>query len=94
MQLLRPESLEDAAAALGNGSVPLAGGTELVPLLRNRLVEAETLVDVRGLVPRGIGGTRVGAGTTLGLELLEECGSAELRRARDVMGRSSAGRAS
>ena len=66
MQLLRPESLDAAEAALGNGSVALAGGTELVPLLRSRLVEADTLVDVRELVPRGIDGTRVGAGTTLG----------------------------
>ena len=66
MQLLRPESLDVAEAALGNGSVALAGGTELVPLLRSRLVEADTLVDVRELVPRGIDGTRVGAGTTLG----------------------------
>ena len=65
MQLLRPESVEDAAAALGNGSVALAGGTELVPLLRARIVQAETLVDVRGVVPRGIDGTRVGAGSTL-----------------------------
>ncbi len=65
MQLLRPESLEAAAAVLGNGSVPLAGGTELVPLLRNRLLETETLVDVRELVPRGVEGTRIGAGTTL-----------------------------
>jgi xanthine dehydrogenase YagS FAD-binding subunit len=65
LQLLRPESLEAAAAVLGNGSVPLAGGTELVPLLRSRLLEAETLVDVRELVPRGVEGTRIGAGTTL-----------------------------
>jgi xanthine dehydrogenase YagS FAD-binding subunit len=65
LQLLRPESLEAAAAVLGNGSVPLAGGTELVPLLRNRLLETETLVDVRELVPRGVEGTRIGAGTTL-----------------------------
>ena len=65
MQLLRPESLEAAEAALGNGSVALAGGTELVPLLRSRIVEAETLVDVRGVVPRGVDGTRIGAGTTL-----------------------------
>jgi xanthine dehydrogenase YagS FAD-binding subunit len=65
LQLLRPESLEAAAAVLGNGSVPLAGGTELVPLLGSRLVEAETLVDVRALVPRGVEGTRIGAGTTL-----------------------------
>jgi xanthine dehydrogenase YagS FAD-binding subunit len=36
-----------------------------VPLLRDGLVEADTLVDVAGLVPRGIDGTRIGAGTTL-----------------------------
>jgi xanthine dehydrogenase YagS FAD-binding subunit len=65
LQLRQPESLEAAAAELGNGSVALAGGTDLVTLLRDRLVEAETLVDVRGVVPRGIDGTRIGAGTTL-----------------------------
>jgi xanthine dehydrogenase YagS FAD-binding subunit len=67
LQLVQPESLDAAAAALGNGSVALAGGTELVPLLRSRLVQAETLVDVRGVVPRGVheGGSRIGAGTTL-----------------------------
>ena len=50
---------------LGNGSVALAGGTDLVPLLRDRIVHAETLVDVRPAIPRGIDGTRIGAGTTL-----------------------------
>jgi xanthine dehydrogenase YagS FAD-binding subunit len=65
LELLRPESREAAAAALGNGSVALAGGTELVPLLRDGIVHAETLVDVRTVVPRGIEGTRIGAGTTL-----------------------------
>ncbi len=65
MQLLRPESLASATASLGNGSVALAGGTELVPLLRSQLVSAETLVDVRGVVPRGVEGTRIGAATTL-----------------------------
>jgi len=65
LQLLRPESLASATASLGNGSVALAGGTELVPLLRSQLVEAETLVDVRGVVPSGVDGTRIGAGTTL-----------------------------
>ena len=54
MELLRPESAEAAAAALGNGSVALAGGTELVPLLRDGLVHAETLVEVGHVVPRGI----------------------------------------
>ena len=65
MQLLRPESAEAAAAALGNGTVALAGGTELVPLLRDGIVSAETLVELRDVVPRGIDGTRIGAGTTL-----------------------------
>jgi xanthine dehydrogenase YagS FAD-binding subunit len=65
LRLVRPESGEAAAAALGNGSVALAGGTELVPLLRSRIVEAETLVDIRGIVPRGVDGTTIGAGTTL-----------------------------
>jgi len=67
LQLLRPDSLDSATAELGNGSVALAGGTDLVPLLRDRLVEAETLVELRGVVPRGVhdGGSRIGAGTTL-----------------------------
>lgn len=68
MELLRPDSLQAAQDALedGSGSVPLAGGTELVPLVRDRLLEATTLVDIRGVVPRGIEGTRIGAATTLG----------------------------
>ena len=36
-----------------------------MPLLRDGLVEAETLVDVLALLPRGIDGTRIGAATTL-----------------------------
>ena len=65
MQLLRPDSVDAATAALGNGSVALGGGTDLVPLLRERIVDAETLVELRDVVPRGIDGTRIGAGTTL-----------------------------
>jgi xanthine dehydrogenase YagS FAD-binding subunit len=65
LQLQRPESAEAATAALGNGSVALAGGTELVPLIRDGLVNAETLVAIRDVVPRGIDGTRIGASTTL-----------------------------
>jgi xanthine dehydrogenase YagS FAD-binding subunit len=66
LELTRPDSLEAAQAAVGNGSFALAGGTELVPLVRDRLVPASTFVDVRDLLPRGIDGTRIGAGTTLG----------------------------
>jgi xanthine dehydrogenase YagS FAD-binding subunit len=65
LRLLRPESPEAAAEALGNGSVALAGGTDLVPLLRDGLVRADTLVHLADAVPRGIDGTRIGAGTTL-----------------------------
>jgi xanthine dehydrogenase YagS FAD-binding subunit len=65
LQLVRPESAEAAAALLGNGTVALAGGTEVVPLMRGGLLRAETLVDVRTVIPRGIDGTRIGAGTTL-----------------------------
>jgi xanthine dehydrogenase YagS FAD-binding subunit len=65
LKLLRPESAEAAAAALGNGSVALAGGTELVPLLRDGIVRADELVELRDVIPRGVAGTRIGAGTTL-----------------------------
>ena len=65
MELLRPDSIEQATAALGNGSVGLAGGTEVVPLLRDRLLEADRLVRLDRVVPRGIDGGRIGAGTTL-----------------------------
>jgi len=64
VELRQPSSLEELDGA--SNSLLLAGGTDLVPLLRDGLVEAETLVDVRGVVPRGVeGGTRIGAGTTL-----------------------------
>ena len=66
--LVRPSSLEDVRG------VPLAGGTDLVPLLRDGLVEAEELADVRELLPRGLDGDRIGAGTTL----------AELERSPDA----------
>ena len=49
MELLRPSSVEEV-----DGGVILHGGTEVVPLLHDRLLEAERLVDVRGLVPRGV----------------------------------------
>ena len=65
MELLRPSSAEEATGALGNGSRALAGGTELVPLMRDGLVRTDTLVDISDVVPRGIDGTRIGAGTTL-----------------------------
>jgi xanthine dehydrogenase YagS FAD-binding subunit len=60
VELLRPSSLEEL-----DGGTPLAGGTELVPLLRDGLVEARALVHIAPLLPRGIVDGRIGAGTTL-----------------------------
>jgi xanthine dehydrogenase YagS FAD-binding subunit len=64
LRLERPSSREEAVAALAAGRA-LAGGTELVPLLRDGIVEADALVDVSGVVPRGISGGTIGAATTL-----------------------------
>ena len=61
MELLRPSDLAEL-----DGGLFLHGGTEVVPLLNDGLLSAETLVDVRGVVPRGVDGAVIGAGTTLG----------------------------
>lgn len=68
--LSRPSSLDRVEGT------PLAGGTDLVPLLRDGLARADALADVRALLPRGVevGGARVGAGTTL----------AELERSKEI----------
>ena len=63
MELLQPSSLEELDTA-GPGLL-LAGGTDVVPIIRNRLLDIDTLVDIRAVVPRGIDGTTIGAGTTL-----------------------------
>jgi CO/xanthine dehydrogenase FAD-binding subunit len=63
--LVRPESADEAVQALGNGAKALAGGTELVPLLRDGLTSADTLVQLAHAVPRGIQGGKIGAGTSL-----------------------------
>jgi len=60
VELLRPSRLEEL-----DGGLPIHGGTEVVPLLRDGILQAETLVDVRGIVPRGVRGSTIGAGTTL-----------------------------
>ncbi len=73
-RLRRPASLEEASGRLGNGARALAGGTDLVPLLRDELVRTEELVDVRALLPRGVENGRIGAGTTL----------SELERSDDI----------
>jgi xanthine dehydrogenase YagS FAD-binding subunit len=63
VQLRHPSSL--ATLDLSGDAVLLAGGTEVVPLLREGLLTADSLVDLAGLVPSGIDGPRIGAATTL-----------------------------
>jgi len=60
VELLRPSSVEQL-----DGGLVVHGGTEVVPLLREGLIETERLVDVRGIVPRGVRDSVIGAGTTL-----------------------------
>jgi xanthine dehydrogenase YagS FAD-binding subunit len=60
VKYLQPSSVESL-----DGGLFVHGGTEVVPLLRDGILKAETLVDVRGVVPRGISGSVIGAGTTL-----------------------------
>jgi xanthine dehydrogenase YagS FAD-binding subunit len=60
LELVKAASLADV-----DGGLAMHGGTEVVPLLRDGILQAEKLVDVRGVIPRGIQGNRVGAGTTL-----------------------------
>lgn len=72
--LLRPTRLDAAVAALAaqpEGARPIAGGTAVVPMWRERLLHVATLVDLGRLEElRGISfGDRqawIGAGTTLG----------------------------
>ena len=61
MELRRASSLDDIAS----NTVLLAGGTEVVPLIRSGLVQTDALIDIRGVVPQGIDGNRIGAGATL-----------------------------
>ena len=60
MELLRPSDVAEL-----DGGLFIHGGTEVVPLLREGLLEAEQLVDVRGVVPRGVQDGVIGAGTSL-----------------------------
>ena len=60
MELLRASSVEQL-----DGGVFVHGGTEVVPLVRDGLLDGSRLVDVRGVVPRGVRDGVIGAGTTL-----------------------------
>lgn len=74
-EYVRAKNLSDAFRLLGKNAKVIAGGHSLVPLLRFRLAQPETLIDI-GQLPqlKGIkkagGGMKIGAGTTY-RELLE-----------------------
>jgi xanthine dehydrogenase YagS FAD-binding subunit len=76
VELLRPSSVEDL-----DGGLFVHGGTEVVPLIREGLLRAEQLVDVRDVVPRGIHQGVIGAGTTLAELEVEPAIPAALREA-------------
>lgn len=73
-KLLRPRSVEEAIGLLGQQAQTtrvLAGGTDLVPSMRQKLFEPQSLVDVRrlpqlkGIHTRAGEGVEIGALTTL-----------------------------
>jgi 4-hydroxybenzoyl-CoA reductase subunit beta len=73
-KLLRPRDLEEAVRHLGEhaGNLRvLAGGTDLIPSMRQKLFEPEYVLDLRGITtmlgirPQGNGGVEIGALTTL-----------------------------
>jgi xanthine dehydrogenase YagS FAD-binding subunit len=65
----RPASLDEALLLLGPSARPLAGGTDLLTLMKADLVVPERLVAIGPLLPRGIAGgaegLTIGAATTL-----------------------------
>jgi xanthine dehydrogenase YagS FAD-binding subunit len=69
LELRQPSSVDEAVAFLGNGAKALGGGTDLVGLMREGIVAADTLVELRHALPRGIeerdGRLVIGAGATL-----------------------------
>jgi xanthine dehydrogenase YagS FAD-binding subunit len=65
LELRSPGSVEEAVAGLGDGALALAGGTEVVPLLRDGILRADALVELRGVLPRGVEDGHIGAGATL-----------------------------
>ncbi len=73
-KLLRPRAVEEAVSLLGQhaGNIRvLAGGTDLIPSMRQKLFEPEyvldlrSLAELRGIRPQADGGVEIGALTTL-----------------------------
>lgn len=68
--LAQPTTLADALAAMADGAVPLAGGTDLLPSMKHRLFEPARVVSLAGIASLRIvteidGGLVLGSGCTL-----------------------------
>ena len=65
----RAASLEDALARMGAGAQALAGGTDLLTLMKAGLATPQRVVDLKRTLPRGVearaDGLAIGAGATL-----------------------------
>ncbi len=86
-EYVRAKNLKDALKAVGKNTKVIAGGHSLLPLLRFRLAQPETLVDIGQLrelkgIKRTGGGVKIGAATTY-RELLE---STELKALYPLIG--------
>ncbi len=79
-KVLRPQSIDEAIGHLEKHAASvrvLAGGTDLIPSMRQRLFEPEYVLDLRGIAalrgiqPQSDGGVEIGALTTL--RAIERC---------------------
>lgn len=68
-EYVRAKSVKDALKAMGKNAKVIAGGHSLLPLLKFRLAQPDTLIDIGRLrelqgVKKAGGGVRIGAATT------------------------------
>lgn len=66
VSFLRPQTLEEALAALSDGAVAIAGGTDVYPAMGvppDAMVDLTALAELRGIT-QDDGGWRIGAATT------------------------------
>jgi xanthine dehydrogenase YagS FAD-binding subunit len=88
---VQPDSVQAAVAALAHpGAVPLAGGVDLLDLLKERLVSPSRLVSLRRVPGMDTivveeGGAAIGAGVTLARIAADEA----LRRSHPILGEAA-----
>lgn len=65
MKILRPDNLDAALEAIAGGAVAVAGGTGLHLQWSQGASRPEVMAEIGPLIPNGIAGNTIGAGTTL-----------------------------